>query len=369
MAFRYYSNTINYKTSFPWIYVDEANNKLLALSFVQADDDIEPLLKLDKLYYTNAQAERILTYANLIPRVSNNIISYLYESTAFWGYQIGCTAANNLFFLREALVYTHNASASFASLNGTKIPQLWQIDTNSEGVFSRPKTFTFNKLAPTSLSSFLLGVNFTASNLANTLLILDTNPALGYRCNQTLTYTSNAKSTLVSYLPSISIAGDSTAGDPEEPRITLTATINQSGNTTIHLSSDAGTVLQKQLIANNSGQVNVSAIGLDDNQVATFYFGFENYLNVNTFAITATADGFQHSTGGIAASIYDDINSLDNTVSNIQGDISDIVDDISNIVDDIDPFINLPADGTPGNFYTLRYYPANNTYVWSGPQT
>jgi hypothetical protein len=304
----YYSSNTLVNEIIPWLHIEEAEGKLYVMSFRKLEEDVEASL-YESYYalndreniYSNSEANSFLTLANLQANVfTSNIVNRVNSDKVFVGHQLnGNTQANGLYQLIDAVYYTFNANASY-NADGSKKPQLWQIYGGEAGYLTLPNPFIFDKnqgvntafefnFAPVVRSL----VNLDNSGLANSCVILHYNPTHGFYCNKSLTPTSNAHATMVTFLPSISLTVVdntvfSTTLDAANLQISVTYSNNliyPSAQSKVMIDSTTGFVALREVAVNSSANVQIIGLNMLPSATMKVTAGWPNYVNVSSVSL------------------------------------------------------------------------------------
>src|SRR5688572_708622 len=114
---RYFANSLIIDT-FPWVHIDEDENKIYVVSFNKASVDVEAAIWENynqgqhQFIKSNADAVSIMNIDYIRDNLLTDVINVIDDPIPFTGAQIGAARANALFFFRETTFYVHNAAAS-----------------------------------------------------------------------------------------------------------------------------------------------------------------------------------------------------------------------------------------------------------------
>jgi len=291
----------------PWVHIDTSNNKIYVIGFNKIESVIEQAvynnynLGIIQDFFSDYDAERFLNIDNLKSKVFANTFNFNFSEKFFKGSQLGCGAGNSLFSLSQSLVYTHNPLESISADN-TKELQLWKISTSHPGRISLPEKFIFNKANTiieetndfTKSVALQIVSTLNANNLSNSLIILHGNPTYGYKSNLTPIPTINVHTTLVSYLPSITLTSDiSNVVNDGLHFANITANISiANANTTLYFQAFKGYLPDQSIyVQNTSANVKASPENLANAEVMTIEVGWSNYTNVAQINISSIDSG------------------------------------------------------------------------------
>ncbi len=301
----YLSSTLSTLPTLPWVYIDEGENRVYLLNFRKVDDEIEHSVYEDYYtygdltnLYTDAEANSYLNIANVKSTIfTSNAVQEVLSPKFFQGEQISAMAgtANALYQLIEGVYYQYDSNNSF-NTDGSKSLQMIIMPGSSRGRLSYPTPFIFDKtknLEPASHDFSVFPVVYAVtgldtSGISNSAVVLLYNTTHGYYCNKTLTPTSNIHTSLISFLPSITLAANpATAFSDSTTTANITANVVYSNNTPypsaqtkLMLTASAGFLNQTNPKANSVGTTTVYGMGTPITETIIVTAGWPNYLNV-----------------------------------------------------------------------------------------